>query len=150
MPNIFNNSLDSLERLKEVLRLQFEYFRQLSTLSTASIGAMIAFFTKIPPTSWYIIPVAISLLCFFTCLIISMYGMTMPTNMVFYSDAIWTIATSSQKTPPEREQDAKEYIDKYGKGIEAIKRYDRISRYTFIIGVISFLAFALMSLICRH
>lgn len=146
MSEQLNETLESLERLKEVERLRFDYFKQLSTLSTGSIGAIIAFIAKIFPASIFINLAAFSLFCFFICLVGSLFGMTAPGNMILYLTSIQTIGPSSEKTPEEREKDIKTYSKRYLKGLNEISILDKITKWAFVVGVISFLFYAGMSL----
>ncbi|MCJ7589511.1 MAG: hypothetical protein MUQ00_16680 [Candidatus Aminicenantes bacterium] len=140
--NEFNEALHALELFKEVERFRFDYYKQLSILSTGSIGAILAFIIKLLPTSNCIILAILSLIFLFLCLIFSLFGMTAPSNMIVYLIGIRTIATSKQKSPEERKKDKKEYEDKYSRGLKEIKVVDWVCKIVFIQGIFLFLLFA--------
>lgn len=142
----FNEALNALEKFKEIERLRFDYFKQLSILSTSSIGAILAFIAKLLPTTNFRILAVLSLFCLCLCLFYSLFGMISPGNMILYLIGIRTIATSQQKTPEKREDDKLEFIAKYLKGLKEIKRTYGISLASFIIGITLFLIFAYINM----
>jgi len=142
-----DSSVDFIEKLKETQRFQFEYFKQLSTLSTASIGAIIALLTKFPPLSDWAILAGLSLLCFVVCLIYTLSGMTAPAKMVQDLTEMRDAADSPQQESEERETEAHVHLDSYIKGWEKIRVYDRTTRIAFFMGVILFLAYAIINIL---
>jgi len=142
-----SNPADYIDKRKEVHRFHFEYFKQLSTLSTASIGAILVLFTKLPPSSGWAILAGFSLLCLVICLVITLFGMTAPGNLVKKLVDLGAIANQSQQEAKKSEEEAGHYIEEYLKGLKELGVYDLITRYTFIAGVVLFLAYAVIGII---
>jgi hypothetical protein len=147
MPDKANEFFESIEKLKEVHRIRFDYFKHLTTLSTASIGAIIAFVTKVLPESNCVIIAFISLISFFFCLLAALWAMSGPGNVIFYLTGIQVIATSSEKTPQERAKDAEDYSYKYNRALGQMKCYSKITSIAFLAGIILFLVYAGINLL---
>ncbi len=48
---IDEESYESIEKFKEIARIQYDYYKNLATLSLASIGAILAFIAKVFPST---------------------------------------------------------------------------------------------------
>lgn len=147
MSDKVNEFFESMEKLKEVHRIQYDYFKHLTTLSTASIGAIIAFVTKVFPASNCIIIAVISLISFFFCLLAALWAMPGPGNAISYVTGIQVIATPSDKNPQELAKDVEDYTDKYNRALDQIKCYGLITRIAFLHGIIFFLVYAGINLV---
>lgn len=147
MSDKINEFFESIEKLKEVSRIQYDYFKHLTTLSTASIGAIIAFVTKVFPASNCIIIAFISLISFFFCLLAALLAMPGPGNVILYMTGIQAIATSSEKNPQERAKDLEDLKVKYDRELTQLKYYDLITRIAFLNGIIFFLVYAGINLV---
>jgi len=141
------NLADYIELSKEKHRYHFEYFKQLSTLSTASIGAILVLFTRIPPSSlfWRIFT-GLSLACLIVCLGVTLFAMTASGNLAKKLVDLQTLPDEQQGTK-EREIEIDRYIDEYGKGMKELMAYDYVTRYTFLVGVSLFLIYALINIL---
>jgi hypothetical protein len=142
-----SNPADYIEKRKEVNRFHFEYFKQLSTLSTASIGAILVLFTKLPLSSGWAILAGLSLLCLVTCLVITLFGMTAPGNLVKKLVDLGAIANEPQQNANKRDEEADKNIEEYIKGMKELGVCDLVTRYTFITGVVLFLSYAVICII---
>ncbi len=138
--------LDMLEKLKEIQRMEFDYFKHLTTLSTGSILVLVAFlekvFSKPMGEGWALASIG----CFALCVIGSLLALPSAANIVLYTTGIRMIFVSAGKGDEEK---AKEGVEKGLKKINdafgSMKFYDHFTRIVFFAGLISLLIFAGMN-----
>jgi hypothetical protein len=142
--------LEHLERMKESQRMQFDYFKHLTTLSSGSIAVVATLLAKVfPSATSFALPI-LSLLSFFVCITVSLWAMTAAGNAILYLTGTGIIASSTVKNPQELEINRQEYDDKFNKALDKIGCYDKITMGTFLIGVALFLVFVAIALMTRH
>lgn len=132
---------DSMERMKETQRLQYDYFKHLTTLSVTSIGVIVAVI-KLDAISKFHILAGFSIFGFLVCLVAALWAMPISTNSILYLTGIRIITTSTIKSPEERKADFEEFSANYTKTLGRIGFSDHLTRWTFLAGVLIFLAFA--------
>jgi len=138
--------LDVLERMKEIQRMEFDYFKHLTTLSTGVILIIVAFIEKVF-TKPQMIPVAmISIFCFLVCVVGSLLALPLAGNIVLYSTGIRTVAVSIRGEEDEgvwekAKKKALEGLDKICNALDSLGCYDKITRWFFIAGIVIFLIF---------
>jgi len=138
--------LETLEKLKEIQRMEFDYFKHLGTLSTGSILILVAFFEKVfsDPTgeAW----IVISVICFVLCIADSLLAMPSASNIVLYTIGIRMVLVSGGEDTEEVKEKAKKEVekamDKINDAFDSLKIYDRVTRWSFLVGLIAFLIFA--------
>lgn len=137
---------ESLEKIKEVDRLQYDYFKHFTTLNTASILIIVAFIEKIFNYPDYIIIAFISIASLAISLIGSLWVMAVPINIILYK-----IGSRIEMELGQRDEETlkkiKELENKVDKSYGIIKRYDFITKISFLIGIISFLIFCTLNFI---
>ena len=138
--------LETLEKLKEIQRMEFDYFKHLGTLSTGSILILVAFFEKVfsDPTgeAW----IVLSVICFVLCIADSLLAMPSASNIVLYTIGIRMVLVSGGEDTEEVKEKAKKEVekamDKINDAFDSLKIYDRVTRWSFLVGLIAFLIFA--------
>ena len=132
-----SEKLDELtEKTKELPRMQYDYFKHLTTLSTGSILIIVAFLEKVFNEPRGSIVVVISLICFAFCLIGSLLALPLTGNVIMY------ITFCKIEALKGNEKKAKEFGKKGEDSLKEIGIYDDVSRYSFLAGIIAFLIFA--------
>jgi hypothetical protein len=137
-----------LEKSKEIARIQYDYFKHLSVLSTASIGAILAFIANSSSITYSTVLAGLSLICFFSCIYISLSGMIDPANIILYCTFLrLTVASEGQEE--KRKAEVKEIGAKFKVSIDHIEKAARYTKRTFLLGIILFLAYVSIRFICN-
>lgn len=136
-----NEVLNTLEHFKEIPRLQYDYFKHLSTISTASIGAVMAFVVKLFSSSAIEILAGLSVVSFLICIFYCLSGMTEPANMIIYMSSIHSTALSEEGAP-SLIKGLVELEDKIKSRGRIMTKAYHVTRYSFLLGIIFVLAYA--------
>jgi len=132
--------LESMEKMKEVQRIVYDYFKHLTTLSAGLILVIVAFLEKVFSDPTGITFVVISVICFALCLISSLEALPSAGNIIMYISAMRIIAQGEDEMKAVEELG--EIMKKINKSINWMQIYDRVTRYSFLAGIIAFLIFA--------
>ncbi len=131
---------ESLEKMKEVQRIVYDYFKHLTTLSTGLILIIVAFLEKVFSDPIGITYVVISVICFALCLIGSLLALPSAGNIIMYMSAMRIIAQG--KDAEKAIEEIEKIIKGINKTVDRMKIYDHVTRYSFLAGIIAFLIFA--------
>ena len=134
--------LDMLEKMKEIQRMEFDYFKHLTTLSAGSILILVAFLEKVFSNPIGKAWVVVSVCCFVLCLISSLRALPSAANIVLYTTGIRMVLISGGEDVKKAEAKVKEGLKKINKALGLLKIYDRVTGYSFQAGIIAFLIFA--------
>lgn len=124
--------IEWMERMKEVQRMQYDYFKFLITLSTGSILIIIAILEKVLTDPQILVKVLnmISIVGFAATIIFSLGALPNTGNVILYINAL-------QKPEIEKdEKKKKEYEDKIDKALNSIGISDRIIFYSYTSGIV--------------
>ena len=138
--------LDELEKLKDVQRIEFDYFKHLSTLSTGSTMILIAFIEKAFRCPRVEILALLSVICFAVCMVFSLMALQSANNLVLCPQGIRMIyATRSAKDKAEvRKKKAEEVqygFNKLGVALKSLRFFDRATLKLFVLGIVLLLVF---------
>ena len=147
MSEHFKELVTTMEQLKETQRMQFDYFKHLTTLSTGSILIIIALLEKVFIDPEGIILSVLSIVVLAICLLGSLWAMPICGNIVLYTTGLRTIITVGDKDAEDRIKDANEFTKNISKSLKWIGILDNISRYSFLSGIILFLSFATLNVL---
>jgi hypothetical protein len=120
MQKDINKLTESMEKMKEVQRIQYDYFKHLTTLSTGSILIIVAFLEKVFSEPTGIFLSIISIIALALCLIGSLLALPLPANIIMYIECL-NIARIK-----EDEQMAEKLDKKRADSLTWIGRYDII------------------------
>lgn len=138
--------LETLEKLKEIQRMEFDYFKHLSTLSTGSILILVAFFEKVFSVPIGEAWIVVSVICFVLCIAGSLLAMPSASNIVLYTTGIRMVLVSREEDTEEAKEKAKkkalEGMNKINDAFDSLKIYDRVTRWLFLAGLVTLLIFA--------
>ncbi|MQY59834.1 MAG: hypothetical protein GH144_09580 [Clostridia bacterium] len=132
--------LESMEKMKEVQRIVYDYFKHLTTLSTGLILIIVAFLEKVFSDPIGIPYVVISVICFALCLIGSLLALPSPGNIILYMTAMRISLQGEDAEKAIKEGDKTMKV--INKTVNRMKIYDHVTRYSFLAGIIAFLIFA--------
>lgn len=135
--------LDTLEKLKEIQRMEFDYFKHLTTLSTGSILVLVAFLEKVFSCPQGEVWALVSIGFFALCVIGSLQALPSAGNIVLYTTGIRMVLVSVEKGQEEKaKEDVEKGLKKMNKAFDSLKFYDRFTRIVFYAGLVSLLIFA--------
>jgi len=140
--------LESLEKYKEIARIQYDYFKHLSVLSTASIGAILTFIATSSSLTYSTVLAGLSLICFFMCIVVSLSGMIEPANIILYLTSL-RITAASEGQEEKRKAEVKEIGANFNVSVDNITKANRRTKRTFLLGIILFLAYVCIRFICN-
>ena len=132
--------LESMEKMKEVQRMMYDYFKHLTTLSAGLILVIVAFLEKVfsdPKDTAFVI---ISVICFALCLIGSLLALPSAGNIILYMTAMRISVQGKDAEKAIKEVD-KTFKD-IKKSLNWMNIYDHVTRYSFLVGMVAFLIFA--------
>jgi len=141
MPEKREEILDTLEKMKEIQRMEFDYFKHLTTLSTGSILILIAFLEKVFIKPKGFVLGFISIGCFTLCLIFSLLALPQAGNIVLYTTGIRMVLVSGETDEEKAKKEVEKGLNKINKTLDCLKVYDHITRWVFIAGIVIFLIF---------
>lgn len=132
-----NQRIASAERMKEIQRIQYDYFKYFITLSSSGIALAFAFLERIVAqlSCWQRVLLFISLFLFFLVIIFSLQAMKAAGNAIQYLAAI--------QFDDIDESSAIKYESKFVKSLGIISFHDKLTMYFFIVGV--FLLFSIVA-----
>lgn len=133
------NLLKSIDKMKEVQRLQYDYFKHLTTISTGSILIIVAFLEKVFSSPHLIGLAVASIISLAFCLVGSLLAMPSPGNLIMYISGIELMYHS------EDEKEVWSLSEKISNSLDTIKFFDRTTQITFLLGIGLFLAFAVFN-----
>lgn len=142
-----NELIESMEKMKEVQRIQYDYFKHLTTLSASSILIIVAFLEKVFNSPNCIILALISILCFALCLTASLWILPVTGNIILYITGIRVLAANAEK---DGEKQAETLSKKIDDSLDKINVYDWFTKITFLLGVVMFLIFVFINFFCAH
>ena len=145
MPEHFDELVKSMESMKETQRIQFDYFKHLTTLSTGSILIIVAFLEKVFSYPEWIILAVFSIIALAVCLVASLFAMTPCSNVILDITGLRTIMTVGDKSTEERIKYKNKFSGKISKSLKRIGILDHISKYSFLLGIALFLIFAILN-----
>ncbi len=135
--------LETLEKLKEIQRMEFDYFKHLTTLSTGSILVLVAFLEKVFSCPRGEVWALASIGCFALCVIGSLLALPSAGNIVLYTTGIRMVLVSVRAGEEEKaKEDVEKGLEKMNKAFNSMKFYDHFTRIVFFAGLASFLIFA--------
>lgn len=139
--NKLNYLLMSIDRFKEVQRLQYDYFKHLTTLSVGSIGVIATLVLKALPEPRCIALLIISIVSFFLCLLVSLWALTAPGNAILYMAGIQAYAAVTPEDPQKHKGDVEKESKKFEKSLDQIHCFDIFTKILFLLGVVLFLIY---------
>ncbi len=127
--------IEWMERMKEVQRMQYDYFKFLITLSTGSILIIVAILEKVltDPQILVKVLIMISIVGFAATIIFSLGALPNTGNMIMYINAL------QNPHIEKNENKRKEYEDKINKALKSVSISDRIVFYSYASGIVMLL-----------
>jgi len=139
--NKLNHLLMSVDRLKEVQRIQYDYFKHLTTLSVGSIGVIATLVLKVLPEPKCMVLLIISIISFFLCLLASLWALTAPGNAILYMVGIQTYAAAAPENPERHKEAVEKESRKLENSLNQIKFFDIFTKIFFLVGIVVFLVY---------
>lgn len=138
--------LEPLEKFKDIQKMEFGYFRHLSTLSTGSTLILIAFFEKVFSCPKFKGWALTSVICFALCLVLSLKALQSANNLVLVPIGIKMIfvtrnADEEEKVTKKKAEKVQEGMDKITKALKLLGRFDKVTIWLFIAGIVTLLIF---------
>jgi len=138
--------LKPLEEFKDVQKMEFGYFRLITTLSTASTGLLLAFFDKLYDLPFFPGMAGLSIICFASCLVTSLFALISANNLVLLPIGIKMVfatrtADDTDEVIEKKAKDVQTGLDKIGKALKYLGRYDKITTWLFVAGIALLLFF---------
>ncbi len=127
-----NEVIEWMERMKEVQRIQYDYFKYLITLSTGSILIIIAILEKVfsDPRKLVMVLIMISMAGFAVTIIFSLCALPNTGNMILYINGL------QRAVADHDEKEAKKYEKKIDAALDSIKILDWIVFSSYISGIV--------------
>lgn len=138
---------NELERMKEIQRMEFDYFKHLTTLCTGLILILVAFLEKVFTEPQVIALAIISIVCFLVCVVGSLMALPLASNIVLYVTGIRMVAVSirgevDEKVWEKAKVKSEEGLNKISGALGSLHMYDLVTKWFFIAGIVIFLIFA--------
>lgn len=138
--------LKPLEEFKDVQKMEFRHFRHIATFSTASTAILLAVFEKLYDYPFYPGMAGLSIICFASCLVASLFALISANNLVLGSIGIKMVyatrtAGEADEVIEKKAKDVQKGLDKIGKALKHLGRYDKITTWLFIAGIVLLLFF---------
>ena len=127
-----NEMIEWIERMKEVQRIQYDYFKYLITLSTGSILIIIAILEKVfsDPQTLVVALIMISMTGFAVTIIFSLCTLPNLANIIMYINGLQKALMISD------EKEAKGYEDKIDAALDKLKILDRGVFWSYVSGIV--------------
>jgi hypothetical protein len=138
--------LISMENLKDTQRLQYDYFKHLTTLSLTAIGLLIVAIRS-DSISFSLVPAGISLVSLLVCLVTALYAMPVVGNSILFLTGVRITATSKVKPPEEAKKDLEDFSSKYSQTLDRIHLSDKITKFSLLSGAFMAVIYAGLKLI---
>jgi hypothetical protein len=162
----FDKLIESMEKLKEVHRIQYDYFKFLITVCGSGFLIMIAFFEKVFEKPDCVILAIISILGFALCILGSVLALPVTGNIILYMTNIQIISArqlistgptkESEEEAKKKEEETKKslkeanhLLDKINGQLKKIRIFDWWTRISFLTGMITLLFFVVINFLCR-
>ena len=139
MPDDIKEAIEVLEKLKEVLKYRYDYFKHLTTLNAGSILIIIALLKGIFKEPKGIEIILVSIVCFVLSLVCSLTIMTMIGNLVLYISGIYGAFVAKDI------KGGNEISDKAKSTSSKAKIIDWLSHIFFILGIVMLVCFAFIN-----
>ena len=146
MPELNEKLLEPLEKMKGIQKMEFGYFKHLTTLSIGSTLILIAFFEKVfscpQGEGWALASIG----CFALCVVGSLKALQSANNLVLVPIGIKMILVSGKADEEEAEKKKKakkvqDGMDKIQKALRLLGIYDKVTIWLFIAGLVALLIF---------
>jgi|GEM_PF-1623427 len=137
---------DWIEKMKEIQRLQYDYFKFLIPLSTGSIFILIAFIEKVllDINTCEKVIIFLSLLAFLITIIFSLCTLPVIINMIMYLTGIQK-STIDDNITKEDEKEAYNLYGKFQEALDHVKNKNTVALISYIIGI----SFILITVLIR-
>lgn len=129
MSNDIKEGVEGLEKLKEVLKFQYDYYKHMTTLSAGSILIIIAILKGVFEEPKGIATVMVSIVCFVLSLIGSLVIMSIIANLVLYLTGIYIAFIAGDL------KDMKKVSDKAQSTTKKAKVFDILQGIFFLLGI---------------
>ena len=138
--------LEPLEEFKDVQKMEFGHFRLITALSIASTGLLLAFFDKLYDLPFLPGMAGLSIICFASCLVTSLFAQISANNLVLLPIGIKMVfatrtADDADEVIEQKAQAVQQGFDKIDKALGKLKRYSKITTWLFIAGIALLLFF---------
>lgn len=133
--------VESMEKMKEVQRIQYDYFKHLTTLNAGSIGIAVAFISRLSSASHCFALAILSLLSFFSGIIVALCGMIAAGNAIQYTCGIRVIWAAQKNDPEEAVKRVEEMQIKFDTMLDRIHVYDKFTMIALVSGILMFLLY---------
>jgi len=138
--------LEPLEEFKDVQKMEFGYFRHIATLSTGSTAILLTFFGKLYRYPFVVEVAGLSIICFASCLVLSLMALQSANNLVLCSISIKMVfvtrtADEEDEVIEKKAKDVQKGLDKISKALGLLGFYDKATIWLFIAGIVLLLAF---------
>ena len=132
--------------MKEIQRLQYDYFKFLIPLSTGSIFILIAFIEKVllDINTCEKVIIFLSLLAFLITIIFSLCTLPVIINMIMYLTGIQK-STIDDNITKEDEKEAYNLYGKFQEAVDHVKNKNTVALISYIIGI----SFILITVLIR-
>jgi len=140
-PNLLNTSA---ERMKEIQRIQYDYFKYIIWLSSGAIVLVLSFLDKIMLNllSWHKVLLFLSIIFFILVVLFSLSAMRAAGNAILYVNGM-QVALQSQN-----DRDYLNYYKKFDKALNNIKGYDNFTYGLFAFGSLFLLIILVFKIFC--
>ena len=131
MPKELKEFIGWMERMKEVQRIQYDYFKYLITLSTGSILIIIGILEKVftCPQTLVKVLIMISITGFAVTIIFSLSALPNLGNIIMYINGLQKALMFND------EKDAKRYQKNIDEALDKLKRLDRGTFWSYVSGI---------------
>lgn len=129
-----NNDTDKtivfMNDLKEVQRIQYDYFKHMSTLCSGLIIIIPAFVIKGPLGCIDSVFMILSLICFATCLAAAVHALPAPGNAILYIVKVSILMWHREKNKISK------YEGKFDEALDQIAKHSKITKWSFLAGML--------------
>lgn len=124
--------IEWMERMKEVQRIQYDYFKYLISLSTGSILIIIAILEKVftSPQTLVVALIMISMVGFAVTIIFSLCALPNLGNIILYINGLQKAVMINDK------KEAKDNQEKIEAALDKLKTHDRGVFWSYVSGIV--------------
>lgn len=136
------SDLEWIERMKEVQRIQYDYFKHLTTLGSGSALFTIAFWEKLFMAAEPAARICgfVSILLFACTIVLALSALPIIGNIILYINGV-------QKAQINNDQKARrEMVEKIGKSLDKMHRLDNLSIFAYCFGILSLIIYAAINI----
>ena len=128
-------TIEHLERMKEVQRIEYDYFKFMIPICPPMIAIIIAFFEYAStPNLLVVIFACLSVIGFAASIIVAMLGIPSTVNMIMYVNKL-QVAIGVETELALKKQMVKEVSPKIDETLDVIGRFNRGLQISFIGGI---------------